>query len=97
MSRRRLLVPEARDALTKMRDDISGSVRLPGPDASVGGHWPTAGPTGNGAGPVEGEMVRRLVELALRGRHMIDGPTDRSAVRRKHPAQAKRQGGAGDH
>jgi hypothetical protein len=92
---RRLLVPEARAALAKMRDDVRAATGLPQIDAAVAERPPTMEQAGKRGGVVGGEMVRRLVELALKSQERADA---QSACTRpgRHEDETKR-GGEGSH
>lgn len=74
MSRRRLLVPEARAALEKIKLSALRDLSRPTPEdeggldgsgrAGADGGAMTTREAGEAGGPVGGEMVRRLVDLA---------------------------------
>lgn len=75
MSRRRLLVPEARDALQRLKSDVVTGLQTKTPNRSgervvtmqsgpVDGGSLTTREVGNQGGPIGGEMVRRMIELA---------------------------------
>jgi hypothetical protein len=92
MTRRRVLVPEARAALAKMRDDVRAATGLPQTDAAVPEHPLTTEQAGRRGGPVGGEMVRRLVELALESQQQADAQSTCTRPGR-HEDETKPAGG----
>jgi len=63
VGRRKLLVPEARDALLQMKRDVTQTVQVSKPDASAADTL-TTHEAGLRGGFIGGEMVRRLIAIA---------------------------------